>query len=94
MAELKKDKLCWAHHPRGGIVTGLASGGYRENGVDKRDIGAMSFPNRQVHLVHPRGLCPICGDSVLITRTITSNGRWVGSCGDAFTPDQWIFTKV
>ena len=36
------------------------------------------------------GLCPICGERVLITdECITDNGRIIGSCGDAFTIEQW-----
>ena len=33
-------------------------------------------------------LCPICGEKVYITGR-TKDGRLVGSCGDAFTQDQW-----
>jgi hypothetical protein len=35
------------------------------------------------------GLCPICGQEVRLTRTVTTNGRWTATCGDAFTPEQW-----
>lgn len=45
-----KGKDCWAHHPRGGIVRGIASGRYWENGYYQRDIGSMSFPDSQVNL--------------------------------------------
>ena len=36
------------------------------------------------------GLCPICGENISLTDTITSNGRLVGTCGDAFTLASWI----
>ena len=33
-------------------------------------------------------LCPVCGASVTLTGK-TKDGRFVGSCGDAFTQDRW-----
>ena len=36
----------------------------------------------------PKDLCPICGQSIKITGT-TTTGRLIGSCGDAFSVDQW-----
>lgn len=35
------------------------------------------------------GLCPICGEEVRLTATVTTNGRWTATCGDAFTSKQW-----
>jgi len=35
-----------------------------------------------------RGLCPICGEEVEITG-YTTDGRLVGSCGDAFALATW-----
>lgn len=36
------------------------------------------------------GLCPICGERVCVTGAkITDNGRLIGTCGDAFTIQQW-----
>lgn len=35
-----------------------------------------------------RGLCPICGERIRLTGD-TSDGRFIGSCGDAFTRKQW-----
>lgn len=36
------------------------------------------------------GLCPICGERIMVTgRTVTEDGRLIGSCGDAFTIRQW-----
>ena len=35
-----------------------------------------------------RGLCPICGEAVQLTGA-TTDGRLVGSCGDAFWLRQW-----
>lgn len=40
--------------------------------------------------VKPEGLCPICGERVRLQNEPTADGRRVGSCGDAFTTDQWI----
>jgi hypothetical protein len=37
----------------------------------------------------PRGLCPVCGQRVTITGR-TTDGRLIGDCQDAFTPDQWL----
>ena len=33
-------------------------------------------------------LCPICGEHVKITSE-TSDGRLIGSCGDAFPRERW-----
>jgi len=33
-------------------------------------------------------LCPICGEEIYITGR-TKDGRLIGSCGDAFTDEQW-----
>jgi hypothetical protein len=35
------------------------------------------------------GLCPICGKRIELRQGRTKNGRLIGSCGDAFTVDQW-----
>ncbi len=35
------------------------------------------------------GLCPICGQSIHLTGRVTTNDRLIGSCGDAFTVEQW-----
>lgn len=36
------------------------------------------------------GTCPICGERVQVQGgSITDNGRLIGSCGDAFTIEQW-----
>lgn len=35
-----------------------------------------------------RGLCPVCGERVRLEGN-TANGRYIASCGDAFTPRQW-----
>lgn len=35
-----------------------------------------------------RGLCPVCGARIRLV-TNTTDGRYVGSCGDAFTLMQW-----
>jgi hypothetical protein len=35
------------------------------------------------------GLCPVCGEAVRLTDTVTSNGRLVGTCGDSFLADAW-----
>lgn len=37
-----------------------------------------------------QGLCPICGERIRLTGQHTSNGRLIGTCGDAFTLRQWI----
>lgn len=34
------------------------------------------------------GLCPICGEKIKIIGE-TKDGRFIGSCNDAFTADQW-----
>ncbi|MCC6356609.1 MAG: hypothetical protein IT577_22200 [Verrucomicrobiae bacterium] len=36
------------------------------------------------------GLCPICGEDVSLTGGITTNGRLIATCGDAFTAKQWL----
>ncbi len=36
----------------------------------------------------PGDLCPICGEIVELTGE-TTDGRLIGSCGDAFTNHQW-----
>ena len=35
-----------------------------------------------------RGLCPVCGARIRLVAD-TTDGRYVGSCGDAFTVAQW-----
>jgi hypothetical protein len=35
-----------------------------------------------------RGLCPVCGERVSLTGN-TTDGRYIGTCADAFTPRQW-----
>ncbi len=35
------------------------------------------------------GLCPICGERVQLTGR-TTDDRLIGSCGDAFTDEQWL----
>lgn len=35
-----------------------------------------------------RGLCPVCGERVQLTGD-TADKRYIGSCGDAFWPNQW-----
>jgi hypothetical protein len=36
--------------------------------------------------------CPICGESITLDRQArTSDGRLIGTCGDAFTVASWIF---
>jgi hypothetical protein len=37
----------------------------------------------------PRGLCPVCGERVSVTG-ITTDGRLIGECKDAFTPEPWL----
>lgn len=34
------------------------------------------------------GLCPVCGEHVTLTGR-TKEGRWIGSCGDAFSNAKW-----
>ncbi|HPA21057.1 MAG TPA: hypothetical protein PLU30_25135 [Verrucomicrobiae bacterium] len=36
------------------------------------------------------GLCPICGEDVSLTGRVTTNGRLIATCGDAFTVKQWL----
>jgi ribosomal protein L37AE/L43A len=33
--------------------------------------------------------CPICGERVRLQDTTTADGRYIGTCGDAFTLEQW-----
>ena len=33
--------------------------------------------------------CPICGENITLLDKVTTNGRLIGSCGDAFTKEQW-----
>ncbi len=33
-------------------------------------------------------LCPVCGEHVTLTGE-TTDGRLIGSCGDAFTRERW-----
>ena len=36
------------------------------------------------------GLCPVCGERVQVVGTgVTTDGRLVGTCHDAFTVEQW-----
>jgi hypothetical protein len=46
-------KPCWAHHPRGGIVTGVA--GKIKKGLysQERTIGPYSFPVSQIYFTPP-----------------------------------------
>lgn len=37
----------------------------------------------------PRGLCPVCGKEVRVTGC-TTDGRLIGECNDAFTPERWL----
>ena len=40
--------------------------------------------------IHNIGACPICGERIQVLGSkITDNGRLIGSCGDAFTVEQW-----
>lgn len=36
------------------------------------------------------GLCPICGESIHLTGQLSTDGRIIGSCGDAFTTARWL----
>ena len=38
---------------------------------------------------HTGGLCPICGEHITLTGDQTTDGRIIGTCGDAFTRDEW-----
>ena len=35
-----------------------------------------------------QGLCPVCGERIRLVGN-TTDGRYTGSCGDAFSPRQW-----
>jgi len=35
-----------------------------------------------------RGLCPVCGEPITLVNS-TTDGRLIGSCGDAFLLRQW-----
>ena len=39
--------------------------------------------------MNEQGLCPICGETIRLTQYRTTNGRLIGTCGDAFTIEQW-----
>lgn len=42
-------------------------------------------------MMNGRGLCPICGKLIgLRGGEVTTDGRLIGSCGDAFTKAQWV----
>lgn len=55
-------------------------------------MGSNPFPHavREYDLYEELGmdLCPVCGQVVHITGR-TQDGRLIGSCGDAFTDEQW-----
>lgn len=40
------------------------------------------------------GLCPICGEDVSLTGRVTTNGRLIATCGDAFTVKQWLRDRM
>ena len=35
------------------------------------------------------GICPICGDAIIVTESLENNENYIGSCGDSFTKSQW-----
>ena len=52
-----------------------------------RPYGSRPGPRKEA--VHEGALCPICGESITLLDDITTNGRLIGSCGDAFTEAQF-----
>lgn len=35
------------------------------------------------------GLCPVCGERITVSGE-TTDGRLIGTCGDAFTRKRWL----
>ncbi len=57
----------------------------KQNQIIEHDRCRMRLP--------ANGLCPICGEDVSLTGRVTTNGRLIATCGDAFTVKQWLHDR-
>jgi hypothetical protein len=75
------DGACWG--------CGSAEGYFRNYGAAAPLYCDHCDKAHKARWTKSRGLCPVCGVRVNITG-ITTDGRLIGECKDAFTPESWL----